>query len=247
MRVTFGGMLVVAGLAFLLVLAILGSLFYTLPRVRHYQEILGQNSRLTDYRDRVRQTVLNAGDYGLIGAEFLRQLELAVNLTDGQGQATSSLVSRSGGMYMEDVYINFLENVPTLAPVDGYVTRGLRLHELDLEANHAGVDIAAPVGAVVRAAASGLVVLSHWTEDLGNMVILAHGDHYISVYAHNQTNLVRPRERVKRGQPIALVGETGVSGGPHLHFEIWNDARALDPRKFIQIYRDQDVSLEPHG
>ena len=242
------GYLIATGLVIaLLGLGLIGGWFIVLPRLTDYADLQAEKEQLHSYRDKVRHAVLNANEYGLIGADFLRELELAIDLEGQQDQTASVLSGRKGGVFIESIYVNFLENVPTFPPVDGYVTRGQLLHDLDLHANHEGIDIAAPVGELVGAAASGLVVMSHWTEDLGYMIILSHGDGYFTVYGHNQVNLVQPREWVERGQPVALLGDTGISHGPHLHFEIWKDGRSMDPRLFMDLYRRQDVSVETHG
>ncbi|MFB0517228.1 MAG: M23 family metallopeptidase [Candidatus Neomarinimicrobiota bacterium] len=228
-------------------IALVGGWIVTLLQVADYTDLQAENRRLESYRDKVRHVILDNSQYGLIGVDLLRELELSIDLEDDHGEPLSILEGRRGGIFIDQIYINFLENIPTFPPVNGYVTRGLQLHELDLQVNHEGIDIAAPAGGIVAAAASGLVVFSRWTEDLGYMIILSHGDGYFTVYGHNQTNLVSARQWVERGEPIALVGDTGISQGPHLHFEIWKDARSIDPRLFIDLYRTQDVSVETHG
>ena len=242
-----GHLLVAAVLICAVLLVIIGGWFLAFPRLANYAELQQEKEHLQRYRDKVRYAVMNVEQYGLLGADLLRQLEMAIDLRNVDGQPVSSLEERQGGIIIDEIYINFLENVPTFPPVNGYVTRGLMLHDLDLQINHEGIDIAAPQGDLVRAAASGLVVFSGWTEDMGYMVILDHGDGYITVYGHNELNLVAPREWVDRGQPIGMVGNTGISQGPHLHFEIWKDARSIDPRLLINLYREQDVSVETHG
>jgi hypothetical protein len=216
-------------------------------RMEHYDRIKADNDRLTSYRDKVRHVMFNSAQYGLLDSDLLQELEMSIDLDGSDEAAARSRNERDGGIFIDQIYINFLENVPTFPPVNGYVTRGLILHDLDLQVNHEGIDIAAPAGDIVAAAASGMVVFSRWTEDLGYMIILSHGDGYFTVYGHNQTNLVSVREWVDRGQPISLVGDTGISQGPHLHFEIWKDGRSIDPRLFIDLYRKQDVSVETHG
>ena len=127
---------------------------------------------------------------------------------------------------------------PNLAPVDGYVTRGLQL-----ENNHMGIDIAAKNQDAVRAPADGKVVFSGNSEDLGNTIIINHPGGFITVYGHNDSVFVKSGDDVRKKQVIARVGETGKSQGPHLHFEIWKNNQVLDPRDMIPEYKEKDVSI----
>lgn len=241
-----GQAIVVLLILLVILLSMAGGWIITGMRTKQYDRMQADNYRLISYRDKVRHVILNSAQYGLLDSELLRELELSIDM-DEADTAAGSGIERDGGIFIDQVYINFLENVPTFPPVNGYVTKGLIIHDLDLQVNHEGIDIAAPTGEIVAAAASGMVVFSRWTEDLGYLIILSHGDGYFTVYGHNQANLVSVREWVDRGQPIGLVGDTGISQGPHLHFEIWKDGRSIDPRLFIDLYRKQDVSVETHG
>lgn len=112
-------------------------------------------------------------------------------------------------------------------PVEGTLTRGF-VNTSD--AKHLGLDIAAPNGTSVRAAADGMVVYSgDEIPGYGRMVILDHGNGWATCYAHNSANLVRAKDRVRVGDLIARVGETGRATGPHLHFEVRRNQIAVDP------------------
>ena len=74
-------------------------------------------------------------------------------------------------------------------------------------------------------------------------IIISHPGGFITVYAHNDSNLVLSGTVIEKGQIIARVGETGNSQGPHLHFEIWKNNQILDPREIIQEYKKNDVSI----
>jgi lipoprotein NlpD len=98
---------------------------------------------------------------------------------------------------------------------------------------HDGVDIAAPEGTPIRAVEHGEVIYSDQLRGYGKMVIIRHAGGIVSVYAHNQVNLVRDGQSVARGEIIARVGSTGRVTGPHLHFEIRKNNLAQDPMLYL--------------
>lgn len=98
---------------------------------------------------------------------------------------------------------------------------------------HPGVDFAAEAGTKILAIADGIVTWTGWNGGYGKMVEIAHGNGYISRYGHSQKILVEVGERVTQGEPIALVGSTGHSTGPHVHLEILYQGRKVDPLRFI--------------
>ncbi|MDR7401909.1 MAG: peptidoglycan DD-metalloendopeptidase family protein [Armatimonadota bacterium] len=99
--------------------------------------------------------------------------------------------------------------------------------------HHDGIDIAAPYGTPIYAAKAGRVVFAGWYYGYGRTVILDHGNGVTTLYGHASRLLVRVGDQVDAGQPIALVGSTGYSTGPHLHFEIRVRGRPLDPLKYL--------------
>jgi murein DD-endopeptidase MepM/ murein hydrolase activator NlpD len=99
---------------------------------------------------------------------------------------------------------------------------------------HYGVDIAAPVGTAIKAAESGVVITSAYRGSYGNLVIISHSNGYSTYYAHNSRNLVAAGQKVGKGQTIALVGSTGNSTGPHVHFEIRRDGTPINPMNFFR-------------
>jgi murein DD-endopeptidase MepM/ murein hydrolase activator NlpD len=98
---------------------------------------------------------------------------------------------------------------------------------------HGGIDIAADIGTPVRAPAPGAVVLAGQTPDFGHTVVLEHGHDVRTVYGHLDRITVRAGQRVERGQPIALSGNTGKSSGPHLHYEISVRGQPVNPRSYL--------------
>lgn len=99
---------------------------------------------------------------------------------------------------------------------------------------HEGIDISAPAGAEISAAAAGVVTLSGWGPgDYGKTVMIAHDDGFVTLYGHNQHNTVSEGAAVKSGQVIARVGRTGNASGYHLHFEIRRDGAPINPLFFL--------------
>ena len=98
---------------------------------------------------------------------------------------------------------------------------------------HDGIDIAAPTGSPVKAAAAGKVIFSGNVPGYGNLVELDHADGFITRYGHNSINLVAVGEEVRSGQLIALVGSTGRSTGPHLHFAVRKAGEPVNPSVFL--------------
>jgi len=118
---------------------------------------------------------------------------------------------------------------PAILPVEGYITRSF-----EPEMNHFGIDIAGKLGTLVFATADGNVIFSDWTHDGGYVIIISHSGGFLSFYKHNQSLLKTAGMFVRRGEPIATLGNSGrTSLGPHLHFEIWKDGVPVDPNAYI--------------
>lgn len=129
------------------------------------------------------------------------------------------------------------KSTPNLWPALGYLTShfGNRLSPIDgfVEA-HKGMDIAGPPGTPIRATADGVVKLAGWAGGYGKVIVVDHGMGYSTRYGHNRQILVKNGDRVKRGQIIATMGETGNATGPHCHYEVWYNGRAINPGKFLK-------------
>ena len=99
---------------------------------------------------------------------------------------------------------------------------------------HTGIDIAAPEGSAISAFADGTVLQVGYNQIYGNYVLIEHSNHYRSFYGHSSKLLVKKGQKVSIGQEIAKVGTTGLSTGPHLHFEVRHGDKRLDPAKFVR-------------
>lgn len=117
---------------------------------------------------------------------------------------------------------------PLSQPAQGFVTRGFEPGQY-----HYGIDYAAKEGSTVIAAAGGHVIFAGWTGADGNMLMISHPGGLVTVYKHNKALLKSTGDPVRRGEPVALVGNTGRSSGPHLHFEVWKNGIARDAAEYL--------------
>jgi murein DD-endopeptidase MepM/ murein hydrolase activator NlpD len=117
-----------------------------------------------------------------------------------------------------------------LWPVQGTINSGFGARGSSF---HDGIDIAAMEGTPIRAVDGGEVIYSDQLRGYGNIVIIRHSGGLVSVYAHNQINLVRDGQKIERGDVVAKVGSTGRVTGPHLHFEIRKNNAAQNPLRYL--------------
>lgn len=130
-----------------------------------------------------------------------------------------------------------LRNTPSLMPTQGWLTGAFstsRLHPILHEMRpHAGIDVSAPAGTPIVAPAGGTVVRVAREGGYGNVLEIDHGNGIVTRYAHCSRIIARRGQRVERGQLIATVGNTGLSVGPHLHYEIHVEGKPVDPLTYV--------------
>ncbi len=134
------------------------------------------------------------------------------------------------------------EMEPSGFPVhDSWISSGFgyRTHPVSGKREfHSGIDFPGRTGAEVYAVGAGIVTWSGTRWGYGNSIEINHGNGYITRYSHNKENLVKLGERVEKGQEIALLGSTGRSTGPHVHFEVVENGKLVDPRSFLARAED---------
>lgn len=137
---------------------------------------------------------------------------------------------------LEDKYNLFernIENVGSLlfSPVSGTLSQ-----PFDAEAKHYAVDVVAPKETPVKSIADGTVLFSEWTAETGYVIIIEHRDNLTSVYKHNGSLSKSQGDLVRAGEVIASIGNTGeLTTGPHLHFELWNNGKPVNPLNYIDF------------
>lgn len=119
------------------------------------------------------------------------------------------------------------------APVKGIVSRSI-----DIQEGHYGIDVSVEKDAPIQACLEGVIIYSGWDSDVGNVVIIQHPHEILSVYKHCSKIIKKMGDIVQSGDPIAIAGNTGQhTSGPHLHFELWEKGKILNPQDYINFER----------
>lgn len=134
-------------------------------------------------------------------------------------------------------HVERLAATPSIMPTSGWLSSAfsrMRSHPiLHVARAHEGVDVTAPMGTPIEAPANGVITGARWEAGFGNTVTIDHGYGIVTRFAHASRLLVGVGQRVDRGDRIALVGNTGLSTGPHLHYEVHVNGRPVNPLRYI--------------
>jgi murein DD-endopeptidase MepM/ murein hydrolase activator NlpD len=190
-----------------------------------YEEYLASESRPQNF-----QVAARVKEESLAFGEIFNELDALQTQSFEQISDLSSLLAEV------NAYRVRLAKTPTIAPVEGRLTShyGYRNSPVSgARRMHQGLDIAAPLGSPIRAAAAGIVTKVSRAPDYGKYVEIAHGHDVVTLYAHTRQILVKAGEQVAKGQLIALVGMTGRTTGPHLHYEIKVKGQRVNPYSYI--------------
>ena len=197
---------------------------------REKQELLtGSISRL-DERSRIIKTLME-------------EIGVKIEVEEDPGHSGGAFIAPDPAncdrlLVKTDRYLAILKQLPLGRPIQTKISSryGRRKDPINgRQAFHAGIDFKGRTGDPVKATGSGVVKRASRNKGLGNYVIIDHGNGYETVYGHMKKRLVKRGQRVVRGQTIGLVGNTGRSTGSHLHYEVRQGNRTVDPMKFLQI------------
>jgi len=186
-----------------------------------------------DQKSRIIESILNS-----VGVD----IKVHLSRENSGGPFISSAEAASDKLIMRtDQYLDTIQNIPLGAPVPGVLTSkfGWRRDPINgKRAYHRGVDIRGKRGSDVKATADGTVKLVNYAkEGDGRYILIDHGNGFITKYAHLKKSLVKKGDTVSRGQVIGLVGSTGRSTGPHVHYEIHYNDKIVNPTRFVRIAR----------
>ena len=188
---------------------------------------------------------VGGGSYGLSSYSFTTSLAheskaLANKLSNSLGHLTTQAKIKAISLQELDHFFkdqkSFLQSTPSIWPTRGWVTSGFGYREspfTGLRENHEGWDIGARSGSAVRATADGMITVAGRERGYGKLIEIDHGYGIVTRYGHNSKNLIKVGSKVKRGQIVALVGNTGRSTGPHLHYEVIVNGVPANPKNYI--------------
>ena len=221
---------------FLLVIAGAATYWKVAEVAIDYKRLAEENTRLKKSLTKVEELQSDIEKLKKVDKKLRSSLSGYVSLVeqkdeDPENVLASGIDNMSGIKYDRSIF----NSIPAEIPLSGFVTRGFETSSILSDA-HIGIDIAAEMGSPIKATADGTVIFSGWTFKDGYVVILRHKFNFFSFYKHNMQNLCQKLESVKKGQVIALLGDTGqITSGAHLHFEIWQGSKPVDPQWFLEM------------
>ena len=193
-------------------IASLSLILLSIPIVKEYLQITAINNEIKQQKEIIDNIDKTLEDIGVMKSYI------------------ESIITSDDKDIIPENNIRFMvtDNIPSTKPANGIISK-----EFDLNILHFGIDIVNDESTPIFAVANGVVIYSDFSRELGNGVVIDHQNGYYSHYYHNEENFVKKNEKIDEGMLIAKLGNTGVSTGPHLHFEIWKDGQPIDPFTFF--------------
>lgn len=207
-----------------------------------------KGSELKDLHRPQAASAASGGPYLPLEHPSLKQLNDAMAILDEQANLQSDLFTLTESRLFESRMSSLM--IPSSRPVEGPVGSGFGFRSDPFTGHaalHTGLDFPAPIGTPIKAAAGGVVLSTDWHSDYGNLLQIDHGNGVVTRYAHTSKILVKVGDLVRRGQEVALVGTTGRSTGPHLHFEVVLDGVPQNPARFLALGPDTPTVAAADG
>ena len=204
-------------------IASLSLILLSIPIVKEYLQITAINNEIKQQKEIIDNIDKTLEDIGVMKSYI------------------ESIITSDDKDIIPDTNIRFMvtDNIPSTKPANGIISK-----EFDLNILHFGIDIVNDESTPIFAVANGVVIYSDFSRELGNGVVIDHQNGYYSHYYHNEENFVKKNEKIDEGMLIAKLGNTGVSTGPHLHFEIWKDGQPIDPFTFFPDFSKKSDKFE---
>lgn len=194
-------------------------------------ELKRENQKLREYNSKVVQMEKELEDYRSFFSKVANlagiDQDLIVKNKDTVSQVLANTLDSTVDYSMGPQEVDTQSSdIPSGLPLGGWISK-------DFSADHKAIDIAVKEGTEVKATADGIVKFVGWDETFGNLIIVRHKGNIETYYGHNQKILVKPNQRVKKGETISLSGNTGKSTAPHLHYEIKKDDKSVNPWNYM--------------
>ncbi len=226
LRTTLLRLLVGSGVLFLIII-IIGAITYgrVLQLALERNSLLEENATLKEQVKKITQLSNELNRLKSYNQKVRNSLQGYVKFAE-ENNAKDKIQLED--ISLEPVSKSVFSSIPTKSPVMGFISQEFKF------SIHNGIDIVAPEGTPVLAAGDGTVIYSGWSMNDGYTIIIAHDEGYMTFYKHNLRNLVFTLQRVKQGETIAFLGNSGgKTSGPHLHFEIWKDGKPINPQSML--------------
>lgn len=219
--------------------------------VRQYEEVMRLKGQLAEMREELDAQTAYTDNFRkiLVGEVETNEVEEDEEPTIPDSLLNVSRIEEDELLRKEIELNEQLQDREINSKVANYVPREIPLEQMYFippisagvlsatympDKKHWGIDIMAPKNTPVKAIMDGYVFSSDWTLETGNTIGIQHNNNLISFYKHNSVLLKKAGEYVKAGEAVAIIGNTGtLSSGPHLHFELWHQGKAVDPENFI--------------
>jgi murein DD-endopeptidase MepM/ murein hydrolase activator NlpD len=207
------------------------------------ESLIRENQKLREYNAKVIQLERELNDYRNLTLRIAQlagidssSFNLPSSSTKGaflNGDSPSQKVGVKTALVGEEEMWVKDDDIPYGLPLKGWISRGFVDNPESLGGSHLGIDIAASEGKEVIATAKGIVKFSGWEDRFGKLIIIDHENGYETYFGHNSGLKVSEGQKVKRGQVIALSGNTGMSSAPHLHYEIKKEGISVNPENYL--------------
>jgi len=201
---------------------------------------------LSQKADSMEQTLESRAAYmqsilNVLNEKFETKTEKPKKDTTGKYKDVNTKASNSDIEFRNDYELNKNNSIATKAKYKGLSdlvfftpVKGLISSSFNLSENHYGLDIVTKADETIKSTLDGTIIFTGFSAEDGNIIQIQHSNNLTSIYKHNSTLLKKTGERIKAGEAISVVGNTGErSKGPHLHFELWFDGQPINPQDFV--------------
>ena len=199
-------------------------------QVQNLQDSLRlRDQQFKDIKQVIAESVDTSFNISMSGFDDDESINETVDTPKGSKPSSSLIKMISGNDIIRSQSLFEGPEFPASYPLEGLLTR-----EFNPTAKHYGIDIAGSEGDLFHSVASGIIISSEWTINFGYVLSIQHNNGYMSIYKHSSDLFKEKGDIINKGELLGRISDKGtISSGPHLHFELWKDGTALDPKLFL--------------